>query len=160
MTSPPQPSREGKCGGGGTTTKFGRENSEERCLSRPDARFSPFARPPLGAPKAPSPSGAGCPKPCQLRGRRRTQPAAGRGAGRKFWKFVQPAVQPPSPHPSRRCRTAAGEKESRSQAWDNGPGIGSDASFGELLSATRCLCPEPRPGHRRRPVLEEPEQGR
>lgn len=100
MTSPPQQAGKGRGGGGGTTAKFGRENSEERCLRRPDGRFFSLYPPPLGAPKSPSPSGAGCPKPCQLRGRRRTQPAAGRGAGQEVLEVSPASGSAPIPSPS------------------------------------------------------------
>lgn len=141
-------------GGGDTHThthraKFGRQNSEQRCLSRPDVRFSPSTRPLLELPNLslspPAPQDAAS---C---GQRRRKELWG-SFGSFLFFFLS---LPPSPHPAGHAGL-----EQEKEIWDNGPGIGSDATVGELLSATRCLCAEPRPGHRRRPVLEEPEQGR
>lgn len=73
--------------------KFGRENSEERCLSRPEARFSPFTRPLLELPNLPVPAALAVPGPASSAGHSqlRAEPQAG-----SFGSFSRQRL---SPHP-------------------------------------------------------------
>lgn len=108
MTSPPRPA--GK-GGGDTHThthraKFGRQNSEERCLSRPDVLFSPFTRPLSELPNLslslPAP---GTPQDAASCRQRRSN----FGKVLEVFFFSPRNGSAPIPSPSRPCRAREGE---------------------------------------------------
>lgn len=133
-------------------------NTEERCLSRPDAAFLPLPAPLSELPNlaGPVPAPLAVPKPCQPWGHPGDTASWRQRCGQEVFGSFAGGSSAPAPSPRPPSDAGLWEEEIR----EKGPGVGDDAAVAELLSATRRLCPEPRPGHRRRPVLAEPEQRR